>query len=332
MTNYPNSFTLKLTVLIPAYNEEETIKQVIKEIPKSIESIRDVEVIVIDDGSSDNTVKIALDSGAFVYSLINNQGLAKAISYGFEKCLEHQADILVILDADNQYDSNEISQLIKPIIEHKADIVLGDRQVNKLDHMSSQKRIGNQMLSKLVSRLVGQKITDAQTGFRAFNKNALNKLHIFSGYTYTQETLLQAKYKNLKILEVPITFRRRADKSRLISNIFTYAFRTISLLASTIAFYKSFKFFGILSIILFGFGITFSVYLLNHLYTTGGIQPHYPLTVLATLFLITASISALMSVFSSILNRQSMLLEDINKKLREKPEKQFSTFLKNLST
>jgi len=332
MINNPKQFTLKLTILIPAYNEEGTIMQVIKQIPKSIESIRDIEIIVIDDGSSDNTAKIALDSSAFVYSLINNQGLAKAISYGFEKCLEHKADILVILDADNQYDPKEIPQLLKPILEHKADIVLGDRQVNKLDHMSLQKRIGNQMVSKLVSRLVGQKINDGQTGFRAFNRNALNKLHIFSGYTYTQETLLQAKYKNLKLLEIPITFRRRADKSRLISNIFTYAFKTVSLMASTIAFYKSFKFFGILSAILFGFGITFSVYLLNHMYVTGGIQPHYPLTVLAALFLITGAIAALMSIISSVLNRQSMLLEDINKKLREKPDTNYSSFLKNLST
>jgi len=329
MINYPNSFTLKLTVLIPAYNEEETIKQVIDEIPKSFDSIRDIEIIVIDDGSSDNTAQIALDNGAFVYSLIKNHGLAKAISYGFEKCLEHRADILVILDADDQYDSKEIPLLLKPIMEQKADIVLGDRQVNKLDHMSLQKRIGNQMVSKLVSRLVGQKINDGQTGFRAFNKNALNKLHIFSGYTYTQETLLQAKYKNLKLLEVPVTFRRRADKSRLISNIFTYAFKTVSLLVSTIAFYNSFKFFGILSAILFGFGLGFSVFLLNHLYTTGHISPHYPLTVLTGIFLITAAIAAIMSIISSILNRQSMLLEDINKKLREHPESNFSTFLKN---
>jgi len=213
-------------------------------------------------------------------------------------------------------------------MEDRADIVLGDRQVKKLDHMPLQKRIGNQMISKVVSRMVGQKINDGQTGFRAFNKNALNKLHIFSGYTYTQETLLQAKYKGLKLVEIPVTFRRRADESRLISNIFTYAFKTVSLIASTVAFYNSFKFFAFFSVILFGFGLGFSAYLLNHLYTTGGISPHYPLTVLTGIFLITASIAAIMSIISSILNRQSILIEDIHKKLKERSESNFSSFLK----
>lgn len=312
------SAQMKLTILIPAYNEEATIKQVIQEIPKSFESVSETEIIVIDDGSSDNTVKIAKENGAAVYSFNHNQGLAKAISFGFGKCLEHKADLLVILDADCQYDAREIPLILQPIMEGKADIVLGDRQINQLDHMPFQKRIGNQMVSKVVSRLIGQTINDGQTGFRAFNKNALNKIHIFSGYTYTQETLLQAKYKGLKILEVPVTFRKRADESRLISNIFTYAFRTVALLASTVAFYKSFKFFGLLSAILFGFGLTFSAFLLNHLYSTGNIRPHYPLTVLTALFLITAAIAALMSIISSILNRQSILLEEINQKLKEK--------------
>jgi len=309
---------LKLTILIPAYNEEATIKQVIEEIPKTLDSIRETEIIVIDDGSSDNTVKIAKESGATVYSFNQNQGLAKAISYGFTKCLEHEADILVILDADNQYDSKEIPLLLKPMLEKKADIVLGDRQLKNLNHMPKQKKIGNQLSSKVVSRLIGQKINDAQTGFRAFNQDALNKLHIFSGYTYTQETLLQAKFKGLKVVEVPVSFRERADKSRLISNIFTYAIRTVSLLASTIVFYKSFQFFGVLSIILFGFGFGFSVFLLDHLARTGNIAPHYPMTVLSALLLITAAISAIMTIISSILSRQSALIEEINQKLREK--------------
>jgi len=308
---------MKLTVLIPAYNEENTIKQVIEEIPKKLDSIDEIEIIVIDDGSSDETPKIAKDSGAAVYSFSQNNGLAKAISFGFSKCTDHNADILVILDADNQYDSKEIPLIIKPILDKKADIVLGDRQIKNLDHMPLQKKIGNKLSSKVISKLLEQKINDAQTGFRAFNLDAINKLHIFSGYTYTQETLLQAKYKGLKVLEVPVSFRKREDKSRLISNIFTYAIRTVSLLASTLVFYKSFKFFGILTVILFGIGIGLSVFLLNHFYTTGQISPYYPTTMLAAIFLVTAAISTLMTIVSSIMNRQSILLEQIIQILKE---------------
>lgn len=308
---------MKLVILIPAFNEEKTISDVIKSIGTSFPKINEIEVLVIDDGSTDKTADVARSCGALVYSFTQNKGLAKAISYGFSKARERKADILVILDADNQYDPNEIPLLLDPILEKKADIVLGDRKIMKLDHMPLQKKIGNKLSSRVVSKLMGQRINDAQTGFRAFNQDAINKLHIFSGYTYTQETLLQAKYKGLKILEVPVAFRRRNDKSRLISNIFTYAFRTISLIASTIIFYKSLKFFGILTVILFGIGVGLSVFLLNHFYTTGNISPYYPTTVLAAIFLITAAICTLMTIISLIMNRQSILLEEINQKLNK---------------
>ena len=310
---------LKLCILIPAYNEEKTIGSVIQEIPKNMKSIDQIEVIVVDDGSSDKTSTIARDSGAVVYSFPQNRGLAKAISFGFLKGIERKADILVILDADNQYDSKEIPFLIEPILQGKADIIIGNRQVKTLSHMPIQKKIGNQLVSKVLSGLIGQKIIDAQTGFRAFSKDALARLHIFSSYTYTQETLMQAKFKELKILEVPVSFRERHDKSRLISNIFTYGMKTISLIASTIVFYRSFKFFTILSIILFTIGVSLSAFILNHFYSTGQVSPYYPTALLAVLFLITASISTFFTIFSTILNRQSKLLEEILYSLRKNP-------------
>jgi len=308
---------LKLTILIPAYNEENTIGRVIDEIPKKINRINEIEILVINDGSSDKTEEVSKKKGAIVYSFTKNMGLARAISKGFSKAVEQNADILVILDADNQYDSKEIPLLLEPILQGMADIVLGDRQVKKLDHMSIQKKIGNQMVSKVLSAIIRKKISDGQTGFRAFNSEALKKLHIFSNYTYTQETIIQSTFKGLTIVEVPVTFRKRDGKSRLISNIFTYAGRTISLVASSIVFYKSFKFFGILSVILFGVGIGLSAFILNHFYTTGSVSPYYPTTMLAILFLIIGSISTLMAIISSILNRQSILLEEIMYNLRK---------------
>jgi len=307
---------LKLSIVIPAYNEEKTIAQVIESIPKKFPSIDKIEVIVIDDGSTDNTVKIAKNSGATIFSFKKNQGLAKAISFGFSKCIENNSDIMIILDADNQYNSQEIPLILKPVIEKKADIVLGDRQIKKLDHMPSQKKIGNQIASKILSKVVGMKISDGQTGFRAFNREAIKRIHLFSNYTYTQETILQAKFKNLKIVEIPITFRKRHDESRLISNIGTYAFRSASLLALTIVYYRPIKFFGILSAILFIIGGIFSVFMINYYFSTGMIRPYYSVIALSVLFLISGIMSMLMALISAVSNRNSILLEEILYHLR----------------
>jgi len=307
---------LKLSIIIPAYNEEKTIAPVIESIPEKLFSIDKIEVIVVDDGSTDKTADIAQKCGARVFSFKKNQGLAKAISFGFSKCIENNSDIMIILDADNQYDSKEIPLILGPIIEKKADIVLGDRQVKNLDHMPSQKKIGNQIASKVLSIIVGMKISDGQTGFRAFNRESIKRINLFSNYTYTQETIMQAKFKNLKIVEVPITFRKRHDESRLISNIGTYAFRSSSLLASTIVYYRPIKFFGVLSAILFGIGIIFSVFMADHYFSTGMIRPYYSVVALSVLFLISGAVLMLMALISAVSNRHSILLEEILYHLR----------------
>ena len=302
---------MRLTVLIPAFNEEKTIKKVIEEIPKKIDSIDKIEVMVIDDGSSDETVKVSEKAGAKVISFRQNQGRAKAVSEGFKKFLKSGSDILVLTDADDQYDSGEIPLIVNRIIDKTADMVLGDRQVKKLDHMKFGNKFGNIMVTKTLSSLIKMDISDGQSGFRAYTREAVAKLHIFSSYTFTQETLIETKFKGLKMVNVPITFRKRADKSRLISNIFSYASKTLTIVTATLVYYRAVKFFGILAGILFTVGITFSVFVLNHFYATGSVTPYYPSTMLAVLFLIVGAVSALMTIISSILGRQSILLEEI---------------------
>ncbi len=302
---------MRLTVLIPAFNEEKTIKKVIEEIPKKIDLIDKIEVMVIDDGSSDETAKVSEKAGAKVISFRQNQGRAKAVSEGFKRFLKSGSDILVLTDADDQYDSGEIPLIVNPIIDKTADMVLGDRQVKKLDHMKFGNKFGNIMVTKTLSSLIKMDISDAQSGFRAYTREAVAKLHIFSSYTFTQETLIETKFKGLKMINVPITFRKRADKSRLISNIFSYASKTLTIVTSTLVYYRAVKFFGILAGILFTVGITFSVFVLNNFYATGSVTPYYPSTMLAVLFLIVGAVSALMTIISSILGRQSILLEEI---------------------
>jgi len=302
---------LKLTVFIPAYNEENTIGKVINDIPKTIDGINKIQVVVVDDGSSDKTAEISREAGAKVFSFKENKGRAKAVSFGFSKFLEDNSDILVITDADDQYDSKEIPLIVKPLVEKNADMVLGDRQVKKLDFMPIGNKIGNRLVTKTLSSLINMEISDGQTGFRSYTRETIARLNIFSTYTFTQETLMGAKYKGLKVINIPISFRKRADKSRLISNIFSYAYQTLTIVSATIVFYKSFKFFGILSAILFAIGAGFSAFILSHYFATGTVEPHHPTAMLAILFLVVAAVSTLMAIISSILGRQSLLLEEI---------------------
>ena len=187
---------------------------------------KNFKVLVIDDGSKDHTSNVAKKSGAdYIIKNKKNLGLAQSFKRGLEECLKLGADIIVNTDADFQYNQTEIPRLIQPILDGKADVVLSDRQVLKLSHMPFNKKYGN-LISTLVTRFIsGYPVKDAQSGFRAFSREAALKLNILSDYTYVQETIIQAVDKRLKILQMPCEFRERHGKSRLISSLFGYAKR-----------------------------------------------------------------------------------------------------------
>ncbi len=241
---------MKLVIMIPAYNEEQNIGTVIEEIPQSIEGIDEIQVIVIDDGSNDNTVEQAKLAGAdHVFSNKKNLGLAQTFKRGMSEALGMNADIFVNIDADGQYDPHEMPLLIAPILNGTADIVLGTRQINELDHMPWQKRQGNKIATWITRRVAGYPVKDAQTGFRAFSREAALKINILGGYTYVQETIIQAAHKNLKIKEVPVTFRKREGKSRLIPNVFHYAKNAAVTILRTYRDYNPVKVFTGLGIV-----------------------------------------------------------------------------------
>jgi len=212
---------MKVFVMIPAYNEEFAIEKVIKEIKQASKNYK---ILVIDDGSRDNTYNIAKKCGAnYVIRNKKNLGLAQSFKRGLEECLKLKADIIVNIDADSQYNALEIPKLIQPILDGKADIILTDRKILGLNHMPFGKKYGN-LISSLVTRFVsGFPVRDAQSGFRAFSREAALRLNVLSDYTYVQETIIQAVDKKLKILQMPCEFRARQGKSRLISSLFSYA-------------------------------------------------------------------------------------------------------------
>ncbi len=278
---------MKLCVIIPAYNEASTISKVIKSIPKKIKGISNIVKLVVDDGSTDNTVKIAKTAGAdIVISHKMNLGLGEAFKSGIEKAIEMDADIIVNIDADNQYDAGEIPALIKPILGREADIVLGSRFEGKIEKMALSKKVGNILFSLLIRKLSGLPITDSQTGFRAFSREAAIKMNILSNYTYTQEMIIQAANKNLKIIEIPCTFMARNGNSRLIQSIWKYAKSCFLITLRTYRDYKPLKFFGSVGMLFVVSGLVSGSYIMYNFLTTGKISPHMPLTILTAILIL----------------------------------------------
>jgi len=302
---------MKLLIMIPAYNEEKTIGKVIEEIPRKIEGIDSVEVLVIDDGSTDRTAEFAKKAGAD-YILIHkkNLGLARTFKDGLDFSLALKADIIVNIDADAQYNAREIPKLIKPILNGEADMVLGDRCIEKLDHMPKSKKIGNKIASWVTRKLSGLPIRDAQTGFRAFSREAALKLNILGEYTYTQETIIQAAKKGLKIVEIPVEFRRREGKSRLISSIWKYAKNAGITMLRTYRDYHPFKVFVTIGALIFIAGALVALRVLLHYFATGAVTPHLPSAVLSVMLIIIGSLTIIFGLLADMLRTHRELIED----------------------
>ena len=296
---------MKLIVTIPAYNEAETLPKVIKSVPKKIKGIDEIEVLVWDDGSSDNTFQVARKAGAnYVFQNKKNLGLAKTFNLATKKAVELGADVVVITDADNQYEQKEIPKLIKPILENGAEMVNGDRQVHKLDHMPPSKKYGNCVGSWVIRKLTGIKLNDASSGFRAYTAETIKKFHIYSSHTYTHETIIQAVYGDVFIQEVPVTFKERpggSHNSRLISSVWSHIKKSAATIVRTILMYKSLKFFGILGSIItaLGFlGIFRFIYFYLHGLGNGHIQSLVISSVLISFGLTTLMVGVLADLIS----------------------------------
>lgn len=282
----------KIIITIPAYNEEKTIGRVIEDIKRIMGGTKykdDYKILVVNDGSTDETAEIAKKAGALVYSHPINYGLAETFRTEIKLCLKLGADVIIHTDADGQYLASEIPVLIKNI-ESGYDLVLGSRFKGKIEYMPLIKKLGNKAFSKVVSGIAHTKISDPQTGFRAFTRDIAEKINLTSTYTYTQEQVIRAIKEKFKVLEVPVYFAKRKEgKSKLMRNPFHYAISAGINLVRIYRDYQPIKFFGISGLFLIFIGLVIGLRLLYKSFVTsipGFWDLHVPTLVLIAIFII----------------------------------------------
>ena len=262
---------MKLIINIPAYNEAKVIGDTIKHMPRIFDGIDEVLIQVIDDGSTDGTAQVSRDAGAdIVVSHSTNRRLGVAFNTAVESALQNGADIMINIDADGQFDSNEIPSLLKPVLTGKADMTVGDRfKKGSADGIPMAKNILNKFAAKLVSIFLNTQIDDLTCGFRAHNRETLLRLNKVSGFTYTQETIIDAIGKNLKITWVPVTVRYfEGRKSRIVKSIWKFVNNSAKIIIKAVRDIRPMKFFGIPGIIIVSaslvtFGVFLALYLPN---------------------------------------------------------------------
>lgn len=236
---------MKVIIQIPCLNEEETLPETLAELPRELEGVDSVEWQVINDGSTDRTVDVALENGVHhIVTMNGNQGLARAFMAGLAAAIDRGADIIVNTDADNQYNAADIPKLVAPILAGNADVVIGARPISAIQHFSPIKRALQKLGSFVVRTLSGTTIHDAPSGFRAISRDAALRLNVFSRYTYTLETIIQAGHSNLRIMDVPIRVNGPTRPSRLVKSIASYVRRSILDLVATYLVYSPTRVFN----------------------------------------------------------------------------------------
>ncbi len=291
-----------IVITMPAFNEEKTIGRVIDNIKEVIGKTNyEFKILVVNDGSKDNTVSVAKEHGAIVYSHPKNYGLAETFKTEIKQCLKLNADIIVHTDADGQYSAEDIPLLITEV-KNGNDLVLGSRFKGKIEYMSFLRKIGNKAFSKVISQITGVKITDTQTGLRAFTIEVAKKIDIISNFTYTQEQIIRAVKNKFKIKEVPVYFAKRGDKSRLFSHPFSYASKAWINILRIYRDYEPLKFFGFIGGIFFVSGFLIGIWLLYLFLATGAIR-RIPSAILSIL-LILMGIQLILFGFIADMNKK----------------------------
>jgi glycosyltransferase involved in cell wall biosynthesis len=302
---------LKLIIQIPCYNEAETLAVALKALPRVVAGFESVEWLIINDGSTDDTVRVARACGVdHIVEFTNNKGLAKGFMAGIQECLKQKADVIVNTDADNQYEAEDIPKLTQPILDGSADYVIGERPISSTDHFSPTKKLLQKLGSWVVRVASGTDIPDAPSGFRAMSRECAKQLNVYSDYTYTLETIIQTGQKNMAISSVPIRTNEDLRPSRLLSSIPDYIRRSVFTIIRIFVVYQPFKFFMSLAGILLSIGILVGCRFL-YFYFQGDGDGHVQSVVLSGALLGMALQASLIAFVADLLSVNRKLLEKI---------------------
>ena len=308
---------MKLVIQIPCYNEEPYLESTLRDIPRQIPGINTMEFVVVDDGSTDGTADVARRAGVqHLVRFRNRKGLAQAFMAGLDASLKAGADIIVNTDADNQYCGADIPQLIEPILNGEADMVIGDRTIDKLLHVSPLKRFLQRWGSWAVRRISGTDIPDCTSGFRAYNREAALRINIVSQFTYTLESIIQGGKKDIAIAHVPVRTNKETRESRLFSSLWEYVKRSVSTMVGIYTLYEAFKvfiFFGTMGLLMGGI---LSVRFLYFYFTSGG-QGHLQSLIFAAIFMIIGFQVMLIGLIADIISSNRRLIEDALYRIRK---------------
>jgi len=314
----PTGGKMKLIIQIPAWNEEEHLEEAISALPREVAGFDELEIIVVDDGSGDRTADIARAAGAHVVRLPVHRGLAVAFAAGLDAALERGADVIVNTDADGQYDARDIPTLVGPILAGDAQMVIGDRQVETIRHFTPTKKALQKLGSWVVRKLSRTEVADATSGFRAISRAAALKLHVFTRFTYTLETILQAGEAGLKVVSVPVrTSSEETRPSRLFRSNTGYVLRSLESIARIVVLYNPLRIFLRIGAVPVVLGLVLMARFLYFFVTDHSPAGHVQSLILAVI-LITVGVQVwVVGVVADLIAVNRRLLEEIVERQRE---------------
>ncbi len=308
---------MKLIVQIPCLNEEHTLPQTVRDIPRLIAGVDRVEILVVDDGSSDRTIEVARELEVdHIITHINNRGLASAFRTGLDACLRLGADIIVNTDGDNQYQGADIAKLVAPILAGQAEIVVGDRQTDKILHFDLHKKILQKFGSAIVRILSGTKIPDAVSGFRAFSRDAAMQLNILTHYSYTVETIIQAGKRHIAVSSVHVRTNPKTRESRLVKNIPVFVVNQLNTMMRMYAMHQPLRYFFIISAIIMSVGVIPMVRFFNF-YLQGQGDGHIQSLIIGSVLLMIGFQVLVMGFLGDVISFNRRLIEDTLNRIKK---------------